>query len=400
MNLKSGLPFWLIKNGLSTNYERLEENTETEVLIIGSGITGALVAHFLCENNVKCIIVDRRMESTGSTTASTAQLQYEIDEYLFDLIEKVGEKNAVKAYELCLESITTLEKIIQKLKIDSDFKRVPSLYLASDAKGKKDLEKEFEVRKKHGLPVKYLTEKDLLSKYNIKRKAALYNNESAQVDTYKLCQAILNYHRKNSGLKVYSHTDIVKIKSSKNNITATTDKNINIVAKKIVAAPGFESENLLDEKVMQLSSTYVFVSQPMKAKDLWKEKCLIWETARPYLYIRTTVDNRIMVGGFDEPFQDSKKRDALMEKKNKDIFKRFKKLFPESKIEVDFYWCGTFGGTKDGLPFIGEHKKHPNMYFALGYGGNGITFSVIAAEMIKDMYLDKYKEENIFKFDR
>jgi glycine/D-amino acid oxidase-like deaminating enzyme len=40
------------------------------------------------------------------------------------------------------------------------------------------------------------------------------------------------------------------------------------------------------------------------------------------------------------------------------------------------------------------------MYFALGYGGNGITFSVIAAEMIKDMYLDKYKEDNIFKFDR
>lgn len=400
MDLKSGLPFWLIKNGLSTNYERLEKNTETDVLIIGSGITGALVAHFLCENNIKCIIVDKRMESTGSTTASTAQLQYEIDEYLFDLIEKVGEKNAVKAYEMCLESIITLEKIVHKLKIDADFKRVPSLYLASDAKGKKDLEKEFEVRKKHGLPVKYLNEKELLSKYNIKRKAALYNNQSAQVDTYKLCQAILNYHRKNSGLKVFSHTDVVKIKSEKNSITATTDKDFSIKANKIVAAPGFESENLLDEKVMQLSSTYVIVSQPMKSIDLWKEKCLIWETARPYLYIRTTADSRIMVGGFDEPFQDPKKRDALMEKKNKDILKRFKKLFPESKIEIDFYWCGTFGGTKDGLPFIGEHKKHPNMYFALGYGGNGITFSVIAAEMIKDMYLDKYKEDNIFKFDR
>jgi glycine/D-amino acid oxidase-like deaminating enzyme len=400
MDLKSGLPFWLIKNGLSTNYERLEKNAETDVLIIGSGITGALVAHFLCENNIKCIIVDKRMESTGSTTASTAQLQYEIDEYLFDLIEKVGEKNAVKAYEMCLESIITLEKIVHKLKIDADFKRVPSLYLASDAKGKKDLEKEFEVRKKHGLPVKYLNEKELLSKYNIKRKAALYNNQSAQVDTYKLCQAILNYHRKNSGLKVFSHTDVVKIQSEKNSITATTNKDFSIKANKIAAAPGFESEHLLDEKVMQLSSTYVIVSQPMKSVDLWKEKCLIWETARPYLYIRTTADNRIMVGGFDEPFQDPKKRDALMEKKNKDILKRFKKLFPESKIEIDFYWCGTFGGTKDGLPFIGEHKKHPNMYFALGYGGNGITFSVIAAEMIKDMYLDKYKEDNIFKFDR
>lgn len=400
MDLKSGLPFWLIKNGLSENYKRLEKNTTTEVLIIGSGITGALVAHFLCENDVKCIVVDRRMESTGSTTASTAQLQYEIDEYLYDLIEKVGEKDAVTAYKKCLESITTLENIVRKLKIDVDFKRVSSLYLASDAKGKKELKKEFEIRKKHSLPVSFLTEKELVAKFDIKRKAALYNNESAQVDTYKLCQAILDYHREHSGLEVYSHTDVVSIQSEKNAITATTDKGIEIKAKKIVAAPGFESESLLDEKVMQLESTYVLVSQPMNPEDLWKEKCLIWETARPYLYIRTTSDNRIMVGGFDEPFYNPKKRDALMDKKNEAIIKRFKKLFPESNIEIDFYWCGTFGGTKDGLPFIGEHKKHPNMYFALGYGGNGITFSVIAAEMIKDMYLNKNKEENIFRFDR
>ncbi len=400
MDLKSGLPFWLIKNGLSENYKRLEKDIETEVLIIGSGITGALVAHFLCENKVNCVVVDRRMESTGSTTASTAQLQYEIDIFLFDLIEKVGEKDAVKAYKMCLESISTLENIIKKLKIDVDFQRVPSLYIASDAKGKKDLEREFETRKKHDLPVEYLSQKELVSKYDINRKAALYNNESAQVDTYKLCQAILDYHREYSGLEVYSHTDITKIKSEKSSITATTDKDISIKAKKIVAAPGFESESLLDEKVMQLHSTYVLVSQPMHPEDLWKEKCLIWETARPYIYVRTTTDNRIMVGGFDEPFQNPKKRDALMDKKNMAILKRFKQFFPESKIEMDFYWCGTFGETKDGLPFIGEHKKHPNMYFALGYGGNGITFSVIAAEMIKDLYLGKNNDENIFRFDR
>lgn len=400
MNLKSGLPFWLIKNGLPKTYLRLEEDLETEILIIGSGITGALVAHFLCENNIKCIIVDKRMESTGSTTASTAQLQYEIDEFLFDLIEKVGEKNAVKAYEMCLESISTLEKIVRKLKIKADFKRVPSLYLASDAKGKKDLKREFEIRKKHGLPVKYLSEEKLLTEYKIKRKAALYNNESAQVDTYKLCQGILNYHRKFSDLKVYSHTEIVKIESKKNSVEAYTNNNFRIKAKKIVAAPGFESENLLGEKVMNFESTYVFVSRPMKPEDFWKSKCLIWETARPYLYIRTTNDNRIMVGGFDEPFYDPKKRDALMDKKNNDILKRFKKIFPDCPIEIDFYWCGTFGGTKDGLPYIGEHKDHPNIYFALGYGGNGITFSVIAAEMIKNMYLGKNTQENIFRFDR
>ncbi|MFY0481250.1 NAD(P)/FAD-dependent oxidoreductase [Flavobacterium sp. PLA-1-15] len=399
MNLKSGLPFWLIKNGLTSEYKTLDENIETEVLIIGSGITGALAAHFLCEEGVKCIIVDKRMESTGSTTASSALLQYEIDVFLFELIEKVGEENAVKAYELCLESIYTLQKIIKKLKIDADFTMKSSLYLASDTKGVKDLEKEYETRKKHKLPVTFLNQKQLKTKFNIDKKAALYNDVSAQVDTYKLCQAILNHHKKHSGLVVYSHTDIIKIENKNDSIIAYTEKKNTIMSKKIIAAPGFESENLLDEKVMNLNSTYVLVSKPLKDEDFWEERCLIWETARPYIYVRTTDDNRIMVGGFDEPFQDPKRRDKLMEKKNDAILKRFKKLFPDSKIELDFYWCGTFGETKDGLPFIGEHKKHPNMYFALGYGGNGITFSVIAAEMIKDMYLGK-TVKNIFSFDR
>ncbi len=400
MNLKSGLPFWLIKNGLSKDYLALDENIETEILIIGSGITGALCAHFLCEAGVKCVVVDKRMSSTGSTTASSAQLQYEIDVFLYDLIEKVGEENAVKAYQKCLESISILQKIIKNLKINADFSIKSSLYLASDAKGAKNLEKEFETRKKYKLPVSFLNQKQLKQKFNIDSKAALYNDCSAQVDTYKLCNSILDYHKKHSGLVVYSHTEIIKIESKKNQIIAFTEKNNTIKAKKIVVAPGFESENLLNEKVMKLNSTYVIVSKPLKDNEFWKERCLIWETARPYIYIRTTDDNRIMVGGFDEPFQDPRRRDKLMEKKNKDIIKRFKKLFPESKIEIDFYWCGTFGETKDGLPFIGEHKNHPNMYFALGYGGNGITFSVIAAEMIKDLYLGKPTDADLFKFDR
>ncbi|WP_371536494.1 NAD(P)/FAD-dependent oxidoreductase [Flavobacterium sp. Arc3] len=294
----------------------------------------------------------------------------------------------------------TLEKIIKKLKIDGDFNWRSSLYLASNAAGLNDLEKEYEIRKKHKLPVTLLNQKQLKSKFNIDKKAALYNDCSAQIDTFKLCNEILDYHKRNSGLVVYSHTDVVKIENKKDYILAHTAKKNTIKAKKIVAAPGFESEKLLNQKVMQLNSTYVLVSKPLKPEDLWEEKCLIWETARPYIYIRTTEDNRIMVGGFDEPFQDPERRDKLMEKKNEAILKRFKKFFPDSKIEIDFYWCGTFGETKDGLPFIGEHKDHPNMYFALGYGGNGITFSVIAAEMIKDLYLGNPTDSDLFAFDR
>ena len=233
MDLKSGLPFWLIKNGLSTDYVTLDNDIDTEILIIGSGITGALCAHFLCEAGIKCIIVDKRMSSTGSTTASTAQLQYEIDTFLFDLIEKIGEENAVKAYKKCLESIYTLEKIIKKLKIDGDFEWKSSLYLASNYKGFKDLQKEYEIRKKHEFPVTFLNQKQLKDKFNINKKGALYNECSAQIDTFKLCKAILNYHKKNSELVVYSHTNILKIENKKLFLLAHTEKKIPLKLRKL-----------------------------------------------------------------------------------------------------------------------------------------------------------------------
>ncbi|MHB1179509.1 MAG: NAD(P)/FAD-dependent oxidoreductase [Daejeonella sp.] len=400
MDLKSGLPWWLIRNGLMKEYKTLQEDKKTEIVIIGSGITGALAAHFLCEAGVKCIVVDKRMVCTGSTSASTAQLQYEIDTFLYELCDRVGTENAVKSYKLCLESISTLQNIISEMKIECGFEIKSSLYLANSKKDAAKLKKEFEIRRKHGLPVEYLDKNLIKERFNINREAALYNECSAQVDAYMLSRHLLEYHMKNSGLEVYSHTDIVKVRSRKNGIILTTDKNHSIRAKKMVCAPGYESEFFLKEKVMKLKSTYVLVSRPVLSK-LWPETCLVWETARPYQYIRTTSDNRVIVGGEDEEFTTAAKRDKKMKSKTKKILKKFHKLFPEIELETDFNWCGVFGETEDGLPYIGEHKDHPHTYFALGYGGNGITFSVIAAEIIRDLYTGKPSgNEKIFKFDR
>ena len=56
---------------------------------------------------------------------------------------------------------------------------------------------------------------------------------------------------------------------------------------------------------------------------------------------------------------------------------------------MDWRWGGTFGETEDGLPYIGTARQFPHGYFALGYGGNGITFSWIAANLLLDRFLER-----------
>ncbi|HET6543963.1 MAG TPA: FAD-dependent oxidoreductase, partial [Chryseolinea sp.] len=95
MKLRSSEAYWLLKNGIINSYPSLRENLTCDVLIIGGGITGSLIAFQLSGEGYKVVLIDKRDVSLGSTCATTALLQYEIDEPLYRLINKVGEQAAV-----------------------------------------------------------------------------------------------------------------------------------------------------------------------------------------------------------------------------------------------------------------------------------------------------------------
>lgn len=96
MDLRSGYPFWLLKNGLLADYPSLKHDESCEVAVIGGGITGALVAYQLVREGVETVLVDTRDIGARSTAASTALLQYEIDTELHELFGLVGEAHAVR----------------------------------------------------------------------------------------------------------------------------------------------------------------------------------------------------------------------------------------------------------------------------------------------------------------
>ncbi|QNL50016.1 FAD-dependent oxidoreductase [Olivibacter sp. SDN3] len=401
MDLHSGSPYWSIKNPMLQQVSALDKDLTTETLIIGAGITGALVAHELCSTGMNCVVVDKRSIAGGSTSASTAQLQYEIDVPLHQLVKKMDEKKAVAAYKASLKSINDLKKVLKQTRVDGEFQQIPTLLLASNRKGLRELKEEYTIRKKNKLPVEFLDAATLKGQYNIDRHGALWNNTSAQIDCYKTTIGLFNHHQKENQLKLFPYTEIVAYSKSDKGFTVQTSKGFKITCKYMVIAAGFEAGKFLPEKVMNLISTYALASEPLTVKSLWPERCLIWETKQPYYYMRTTSDNRIMMGGEDIPFKNAKLRDAQLPKKIKILEKKFKGLFPDIPMVTDFSWCGTFSSTSDGLPYIGEYKDRKNVFFALGYGGNGITFSMIAAQLIRNkIFGNRDNREQVFGFER
>ena len=109
----------------------------------------------------------------------------------------------------------------------------------------------------------------------------------------------------------------------------------------------------------------------------------------------------MVVGGEDEPFRDAKRRDRLLAAKTETLAGRVKALFPDTDFRPAFAWTGTFGETKDGLGYIGAHPRWPSSFFALCYGGNGITYGVLAAEIVRDALRGRRNDNaDLFRFDR
>jgi glycine/D-amino acid oxidase-like deaminating enzyme len=125
-------------------------------------------------------------------------------------------------------------------------------------------------------------------------------------------------------------------------------------------------------------------------QDIWNDGTLIWEDATDYLYARTTLAGRIIVGGEDSTeIVEPEARDRLIPEKSRVLAKRLAALWPRAKGEIEFRWSGTFDTTSDGLPLIGPVSGAKGVYAAYGYGGNGITFSFLAAKLIGDLMAGK-----------
>ena len=400
LDLVSGAPYWPLAAGLLGVYPPLTANAECEVAVVGAGITGALVADALAESGIEVVVVDRRDVARGSTAASTALVSWELDVELGALIEQIGEEDAVLAYRASLGAVGTLERLIRKLPEDCGFTRRSSLYLASSRGDVRRLQREAELRARHGLPSEYWDRKRLAGSYSFRAQGAIRSGGSAEVDPYRLTHALLA-RAVGRGARVFDRTEIVREDFARGSITLKSARGPFIRARRVVMALGYEIPRPLRRDIVKLSSTYAMVSEPVAEWTGWEDRCLVWESARPYHYLRTTGDGRMMIGGEDEPFRDPARRDRVLPRKIRQLSHRLAKMLPSFRAEPAFGWTGTFGSSDDGLPYIGEWAEAPGRIFALGYGGNGITFGAIAAEVVRGFCLGEPSDEaRLYSLDR
>jgi glycine/D-amino acid oxidase-like deaminating enzyme len=306
-------------------------------------------------------------------------VQYEIDTPLLELRRKIGARNAARAWRRARLAVDSLRATFRRLAIEAQSR--DALYLAGNRLDATALGEEARLRRAAGLDTMYLTAGNVEARFGIARRAALVSFDNLAINPRRAAAALLRRAHAD-GARLYSPANVEDIETQRARMVARLAHGPLIHARWIVLATGYEFPKIAPMRGHRITTTWAFATRPQPRK-LWPEQCLIWEASTPYLYLRTTSDGRVLCGGEDASHEMHPANDALMGRKLARLQAKLGRLFPTLDTRAEFSWAASFGETSTGLPTIGPVPRHSNCWAALGYGGNGIVYGRIAAEVIR-----------------
>ena len=372
--------------------------------MVGGGLTGALVAHAFAEANVSVTLVEAALVGCGSTAASSALLLQEPDLSLRELRKRYGAIASRRLWRLSQDAVRELIALLRRLDIRCDLAEREAIYYALDGKGRDELLREFELRTREGFQAHWLTPGRLRTVTGIPGHGAILTRGGAQIDPYRACVGLLRA-ASDSGAEVFERTPVRRIDSRGGCVTLHTRDGA-IEAKRVVIATGYATPYFRPlAGRFRMFRTYVLATKPVNAAhraELGLSDVMVWDTNRPYHYARWTADHRLLLGGADRRVRIGQRRDQQFKRATGELRAYFETLLPAlAEIETEAAWEGLFAITPDSFPYIGPHRRYPGHWFALGYGGNGMTFGSLAARLLLERWQGQMSPDHrLFGFDR
>jgi glycine/D-amino acid oxidase-like deaminating enzyme len=404
--LRLGRPVWLDieRKPITQTYPSLRGHLEVEVAIIGGGITGATIASLFARHGVRVAVLEATLRGLGSTAASTALLLREPDLGLIELSRRYGARNAHRIWQLSAKATHDFVRTLRQLDIECDLTELDSIYYTRDRQEALRLRAELGRRRRAGFRADWLTAASLRRLTGIDGQGAIRSRRDAQFNPYKACSGLMR-SAADAGAAIFERSRVQKVSIEGDGVRVATRRG-SVRAGRVIMATGY-ADPVFQPPVgrFRLHQSYVLATPPIsrsRRATLGLHRVMLWDTERPYHYARWTPDRRLLLGGADRKFVSERRRAAAFTQGTRELYEYFAQLYPTMPdIGIDRAWDGLFATTPDGLPYIGAHSRYPRRLFALGYGGNGMTFGFLAAQMLLEQWHGVDSPDHaLFRFGR
>ena len=405
-SLRMAVPLWLGRapHRDRRRYPSLKGHIEADAVIIGGGIVGATVAEKFARAGVRVALVEAGLAGHGSTAASSALLMQEPDDHLGELAKRYGAERARRIWALSRAGAREFVRTLRRLDIACDLVERDSVYYATGMNAVPSLRAEHERRRASGFGGRWLDATALRRATGIAGAAGIRTSGNAQLDPYRACLGLL-WSAQQHGAQIFERSNVRRVETTSTGVNVRTRQGV-IAATQAIIATGYATAVFKPlAGRFRLTHTYVLATEPLDARvrrELGLGDVLLWDTKRPYHYARWTKDRRLLLGGADRPLVPPRRRARAFIEGTRALRQHFYGLFPALEgVDIDYAWEGLFATTPDGLPYIGPHRRYPRRLFALGYGGNGMTFGCLAARMLLEQFKGiRTADHQLFAFNR
>jgi glycine/D-amino acid oxidase-like deaminating enzyme len=405
--LRTGQPVWLPSRVAqrAPRYPRLSGVLRADVAIVGGGITGAIAGLRFAEAGVDAIVLEADRVGHGSTAASSALLLQEPDARLSDLIERYGRSTAARIWRVSHDAARELIALLERLPGSSAVTRRDTVYYTTDAADVAPLHREYVARRRAGFEATWLTPQALRVDAGVPARAGIRTHGNAHCDPFRACEAVVRAAVR-AEARVYERSPVRRIEGRRGGVTVRTAGGA-VEARQVVIATGYATRQFRPlAGRFQLSHTYVIATPTLDARarrELGLADVMLWDTRRQYHYARWTADRRLLLGGADRPIRGGGTSAASrLSAAVAEIRAHFERVLPAlGDVPISDAWEGRFANTPDSLPYVGPHRRYPHHAFALGYGGNGMTFGSLAGRLLVEQWQGvASKDHALFGFNR
>lgn len=367
---------------------------EVDVAIIGGGILGASAAYFLSKRkNLKVALIEQKHLAFGSSGRNAGFVLRGIETYYNTCIEKYGREKAKYIYAFAEESQAVLRNFAAECKTGFDYDPCGSYVLADSIEELEDLEESHELLKEDGFSVELIKADPIERGYY----GALLNGGDFGIHPVKLVSALVEF----SGVDLLENETVRRIETKRaNNKILIHCSNQKVLADKVLLGTNSYTP-FLDpwfSPKLQVVRAQMLSTFPLKQEILDR----VCYANYGWIYFRQLKDKRLLLGGKrnTQLAEEVGLADMVTAPIQNALEEYLADRFPEAAgVPIQHRWSGTLAFTADGLPLIGRHPQHPEVYFAVGCNGHGMGYSTNMAQQLVAFSLDG-KDPGLFNVNR
>ncbi|MEG1509690.1 MAG: FAD-dependent oxidoreductase [Clostridia bacterium] len=377
------------KNADVKQYSYLSCNIDCDVAIVGGGINGAMCAYNFAKAGINCVLIEKERIGFKNTCCATGILEYQSDDYYFDIMKEISGKDILRGYDFCMQGIEKLQEFAQKFGNTFGLNIRDTIIFSTKSSDIAKIKREADFRNSNGYEVTLLDKSNNPLPFDIE-VGLLAKNGGADCNAYQLTTSLIS-SAVLLGARVFENTTANDIIYGEDYARIITNYGYEIKAQKVVCATGFDTRIFTNKKLCTKYITYTITTNPIKNFN-WYNNALLKDCVTPYHYIKITNDNRIVIGGGDVLFWFDYICKYKAKYKYKQLEQDLYKLFPflKGNVTIDYKFCGAFSTTKDNLGLIGQDENKKQLYYCLGYGANGILYAMSGSEMLVDLFNGKF----------